>query len=145
MPAPADEVATPNAEPAPVEEYTSRLLEAMGDEVERPDPPLPDPEIVIGKGPKIVKEVQETEPEQETVVVGTEVKFPPDTSAMFPFVHGVVVESPSHDITAVAVFQKRGKIAEIDVVPKVEEPPLPEADKVPPEKVRLEPIFTVPR
>lgn len=35
------DVATPNAEPAPVEEYTSKLLEAVGDEVERPEPPEP--------------------------------------------------------------------------------------------------------
>jgi hypothetical protein len=42
------------------------------------DAPTPDPEIVIGEAPIAVNVEQETEPEHDTEVVATELRFPPD-------------------------------------------------------------------
>lgn len=67
----SDEVATPNALPAPVDEYTSTFPAETGDEVASPVPPEADPASVIGEAPMTVKEVQLTVPEQVTEVVAT--------------------------------------------------------------------------
>ena len=63
-------VATPYADPAPTDEYTSTLLFDTGLVVERPVPPPVD-EIVIGELPMTVKGVQVVFPEQLALVVAT--------------------------------------------------------------------------
>ena len=71
------EVATPNAEPAPSDEYTRRLLEAIGEVVDKPVPP-PVPFMVIGDAARTLKVAQVIEPVQVTDVVATpETPFPP--------------------------------------------------------------------
>jgi hypothetical protein len=63
--------------------------------------PPPDPEIVIGEAPIAVNVEQETEPEHDTEVVATELRFPPDfTYANSPVFHGVDVPTVSAPFTA---------------------------------------------
>jgi hypothetical protein len=69
---------------------------------------------------------------------------PVTTNPLFPIPHVVEVEKRVESC-AVEVFQMRGRRAEIDVVPKVELPPPPVAERVPPVRVKLEPIFRVLR